>query len=170
VQRGQRHENKDGSANIRAKRAGATAWRLGIAAISLAALALPAFIFAGGVLSFYDATGGVRFTIMVFVLFLASLAGAIHTWRTAPRIVVHEDYIELGKRLFRAHGIEMDRRKEVRYAHERLPATDVLSIHAIDEDGTHRTTKLSSREWPDIGAVESAVREFIKRAVVRGYR
>ena len=146
------------------------AWRLGLAAISLATLALPAFTFADGVLSFRAATLGVRFTVSLFALFLACIAGAIHTWRTAPRIVIHEDNIELGKRLFRSHGIEVDRRKEVRDEYDRLPPADVLSIHAIDEDGTHRTTKLSSREWPDIDAVESAVREVIKRAVARGYR
>jgi hypothetical protein len=30
--------------------------------------------------------------------------------------------------------------------------------------------KITSREWPDLGAVESAVRALVERASKRGYR
>lgn len=149
---------------FRAKTAWPMAWRLGLAAVALAAFVVFAVMSSGG--------GGQswRATFMLLGFCSACVGGAVHTWRTAPKIVVFEDVLQLGGWLCRAHGIEMSLKKGVRDEYERHPPMDVLFIHAVDEGGTPRTMKLTSREWPDLGAVESAVRALVERATKRGYR
>jgi hypothetical protein len=148
---------------FRAKTAWPMAWRLGAAAVALGAFVFFAVNPSGG-------RSGPRATLMLLGFCAACVAGAVHTWRTAPKIVVHEDLLQLGEWPCRAHGIEVSLRKGVRDEYERHPPMDVLFIHAVDEGGTPRTMKLTSREWPDIGAVESAVRALVDRATKRGYR
>jgi hypothetical protein len=146
------------------------AWRIGVAVVALAALAFSVFAFGDGASSLRAAAQGSRAIFLMLAISGTCIAGAVHAWKTAPRIVVHEDALELGEHVCRVHGIELDCKKGVRDEYERYPPFDVLLIHAIDEGGTPRTMKLTSREWPDIGAAESAVRELVQRAVSRGYR
>jgi hypothetical protein len=146
------------------------AWRLGVAALSLAAFVVVVFMLAGPASSLGAASGDGKFVVITLAISVTCIAGAVHTWKTAPRIVVHEDALELGEHVCRVHGIEVDRKKGVRDEYDRHPPCDVLLIHAIGEDGTPRAMKLSAHHWPNIGAVESAVRELVRRAESRGYR
>jgi hypothetical protein len=139
-------------------------WRLGLAAVALATFVVFAAMGGG------EGRQSSRATLMLLGFCAACVAGAVHTWRTAPKVVVFEDVLQLGEWLCRAHGIEMNLKKGARDEYERHPPMDVLFIHAVDEGGTPRTMKLTSREWPDIGAVESAVRALVERATQRGYR
>jgi hypothetical protein len=153
---------------FRAKTARAMAWRLGLAAVSLAALVVSVLMSEHGSASHHATAHGGRVTAVMIGLAIGGIAGAVHTWRTAPRIVVHDDALELDDWFCRVRGIEMARKNAVRDEYERCPPFDVLSIVAVDKGGKPRTMQLRSHDWPDIGAVESAVRELVQRAARGG--
>jgi hypothetical protein len=146
------------------------AWRLGLAAVALAGLVFSLVMLEDGGSSRRSAAQGGRAVAIMIGLAIGGIAGAVHTWRKAPRIVVHEDALELDEWVCRVPGTEVVRKNGVRDEYERYPPFDELSIVALDTGGKPRTMKLRSREWPDIGAVESAVREVVQRAASRGYR